>query len=47
MKVEQLMSRDLAVCEETETANRAAELMWEHDCGFVPIVSGNGVLPRC
>ena len=35
MKVEQLMTRDVEVCTETDTLNRAAELMWEHDCGWV------------
>ena len=42
MKVEQLMTRDVEVCTETDTLNRAAELMWEHDCGWVPVINANG-----
>ncbi len=42
MKVEQIMTREVKVCTETDPLNRAAELMWEFDCGCVPIVSANG-----
>ncbi len=42
MRVEQLMTRDVKVCSDTDTLNRAAELMWESDCGCIPVVSGNG-----
>jgi CBS domain-containing protein len=40
MKVEQLMTKDVASCCPDETLNEAARLMWERDCGFVPIVDG-------
>ncbi|MGO9265486.1 MAG: CBS domain-containing protein [Candidatus Binataceae bacterium] len=42
MKVEQLMTRDVKVCGDLDTLNRAAELMWESDCGCIPIISVNG-----
>jgi len=42
MKVEQLMTREVKVCAESETLNRAAQLMWECDCGCIPVVSTNG-----
>ena len=42
MKVEQLMTRDVKACNQSDTLNRAAQLMWESDCGFIPVVSGNG-----
>jgi CBS domain-containing protein len=42
MKVEQLMTRDVRVCGLSETLNRAAQLMWEYDCGCTPVVSANG-----
>lgn len=42
MKVEQLMKREVKVCAESDTLNRAAELMWESDCGCIPVVSANG-----
>jgi CBS domain-containing protein len=42
MKVEQLMTREVKVCTETDTLNRAAQLMWESDCGCIPVISTNG-----
>ncbi len=42
MKVEQLMTREVRVCAESETLNSAAQLMWESDCGCIPIISANG-----
>jgi CBS domain-containing protein len=44
MKVEQIMSRDVKVCAPEDTLNRAAQLMWEHDIGCVPVVSNGHVV---
>jgi CBS domain-containing protein len=38
MKVEQLMTRDVASCGAEDTLNDAARIMWERDCGFVPVL---------
>jgi len=38
MKVERLMRRDVDACRPEDTGNCAAKIMWERDCGFVPIV---------
>jgi CBS-domain-containing membrane protein len=38
MKVQQIMSKTVSCCLADDTANRAAQVMWEHDCGFVPVV---------
>jgi CBS-domain-containing membrane protein len=38
MKVEQLMARNVATCRPDESLNDAARIMWEHDCGCVPVV---------
>jgi CBS domain-containing protein len=38
MKVQKLMIKDVATCRPEDSANDAAQLMWEHDCGIVPIV---------
>jgi CBS domain-containing protein len=38
MKIEQLMSRDLRTCSPNDTLDCAARMMWEKDCGVVPIV---------
>lgn len=42
MKVEQLMTKSVSACAPDDTANEAARIMWERDCGFVPIVEGDG-----
>lgn len=42
MKVEQLMIRDVKVCTEADTLNRAVELMWEFDCGCIPVIGADG-----
>jgi CBS domain-containing protein len=38
MRVEQLMTREVFTCGPDEGLDRAARIMWEHDCGFVPVV---------
>ncbi len=42
MKVEKIMSPDVKFCLESDNLNRAAQLMWENDCGFVPVIAGDG-----
>jgi len=39
MKVEKLMTRTVHCCYADEPLNRAAHIMWEHDCGVVPVVA--------
>jgi CBS domain-containing protein len=41
MKVESLMSRDVAVCTIDDNLDVAARLMWERDCGAVPVLDGD------
>ena len=36
------MTREIQVCKAHETLSRAAQLMWERDCGFIPVVASNG-----
>jgi CBS domain-containing protein len=38
MKVEQLMTRNVRVCHADDMLNAAAQIMWENDCGCVPVV---------
>jgi CBS domain-containing protein len=40
MRIEQLMAKEVARCRPDETLHQAARLMWERDCGFVPVVDG-------
>jgi CBS domain-containing protein len=44
MRVEQLMSRNLYTCDAGDVLTRVAQLMWEHDCGCVPIVDADNKL---
>jgi CBS domain-containing protein len=44
MRVEQLMVRPVQSCRPEETLERAAQLMWEGDCGSLPVCGGNGVI---
>ena len=37
-KVAQLMNRDVKTCLVSDDLSRAAQLMWDHDCGFIPVV---------
>ena len=39
MKAEKIMTSDVATCRPDDTLNEAARVMWEHDCGFVPITA--------
>jgi len=38
MKVEQLMTKDVGTCGPDDSLGEAARIMWERDCGFVPVV---------
>jgi CBS domain-containing protein len=42
MKVSQLMTKDVATCRADDSLNRAAQIMWDHDCGCVPVVDNAG-----
>jgi CBS domain-containing protein len=42
MKVQELMTRNVAICTPEDSLNRAAQLMWEYDCGCVPVVDPSG-----
>ena len=38
MKVKSIMQRDVAACGADDPMHVAANLMWDRDCGFVPVV---------
>jgi len=42
VKVHELMTRDVKTCGCDDTANHAARIMWEQDCGAVPVVDAAG-----
>ena len=41
MKVEQLMTKEVGTCGPDDSLNDAARIMWERDCGFVPITESD------
>jgi CBS-domain-containing membrane protein len=38
------MTRDARACTTNESLNAAARIMWDHDCGCVPVVDAHGKL---
>lgn len=42
MKVEQVMTRGVRVCVGDDSLNRVAQMMWEGDCGCLPVITVNG-----
>ena len=44
MRISELMSKPVITCPRSGTLDHAARLMWEFDCGIVPIVDDNGRL---
>jgi CBS-domain-containing membrane protein len=38
------MTRDVRACEIQDSLNAAARIMWDHDCGCVPVVDAHGKL---
>jgi CBS domain-containing protein len=39
MKVEKLMEKEVGACEPNDAGAVAAKMMWERDCGAVPVVN--------
>ena len=42
MHVKELMTDTPVTCDLSDTANKAARIMWERDCGVVPVVDRDG-----
>lgn len=42
MLVEQLMNRPPITCGPNDSCHDAAGLMWEHDCGVLPVIDADG-----
>ncbi len=43
MRVEDLMTRQVQWCRPEGSLEQAARLMWDHDCGCIPVCTGDGV----
>ena len=44
MNAQDLMTHPPIICDHRSTLDRVAELMWDHDCGSVPVVDDEGRL---
>lgn len=44
MKVQEVMSKPAIVCRRSDGLDTPARLMWEHDCGVIPVVDDGGKL---
>jgi CBS domain-containing protein len=44
MKIDELMTRGVESCGPRDSLSRAAQIMWERDCGCVPVVFEDGTL---
>jgi CBS domain-containing protein len=44
MRIADIMSRPAATCRPDESTQEAARLMWECDCGAVPVVQDDGTI---
>lgn len=43
MRVQDLMTRQTQSCRSEDTLEHAAQLMWNADCGCIPVCTGDGV----
>jgi CBS-domain-containing membrane protein len=44
MKVEKIMQRCAWTCGAEDSLNTAAQIMWENDCGCVPVIAGERIV---
>ncbi len=44
MNIQKIMSAPPVTCRVGDTLNTAAQLMWEHDCGAIPVLGEDGSL---
>jgi CBS domain-containing protein len=42
MEIKQVMTAQVRACRIDETLNCAAQLMWENDCGCIPVIESDG-----
>ncbi len=43
MRVAELMSTQVQTCSPNDSLEHVAQLMWDNDCGAVPVCTGNGI----
>ncbi len=42
MQIQQIMNKPAVTCRPSDRLSTAAQQMWEHDCGVLPVVHDNG-----
>ena len=42
MKIGDIMQRNVSVCRQDDDLNTAAKVMWDNDCGCLPVITANG-----
>lgn len=45
MRIEQIMTQDVCTCRQNDSLERAAQLMWDRDCGCLPVCTSDAT-PR-
>lgn len=43
MSIDKVMTRQVVACGPEDSVAEAARIMWEHDCGFVPVVDAKRI----
>jgi CBS domain-containing protein len=44
LHIQEIMTRPAITCRSTDTLHTAAQLMWDHDCGAIPVTDEAGKL---
>lgn len=42
MRVDQIMTKQVQCCQPGDSLQHTAQLMWDHDCGCLPVYGGDG-----
>lgn len=42
MRVKELVTQQIQSCRPDDSLALAAQLMWDHDCGCIPVCAGDG-----
>jgi CBS domain-containing protein len=42
MRIDQIMTQDVCTCRQDDSLERAAQLMWDRDCGCLPVSASDG-----
>ena len=46
MRIDQIMTQDVCTCPQDDSLEHAAQLMWERDCGCLPVCNSEGGATR-